>query len=106
MGESNTSDLELMKMLAKTVAEETVREMLDQVRGEISDQIDRQFKSYFGDMTATQHAVDHASLTKILGRLEKVGNDLWTRGVDLVWKVAGIVVLAGFLFGGKLPHLG
>ncbi|MFM0095692.1 hypothetical protein PQQ87_08765 [Paraburkholderia nemoris] len=102
MGE--TKDLELMKMLAKTVAEETVREMLDQVRGEISEQIDRQFKTYFGDMTATQHAVDHSRLSKVLDRMDKTVDGLWSKVIDTFWKIAAGVVIAGYMFGGKLPH--
>lgn len=99
-----TTDLELMKMLAKTVAEETVREMLDQVRGEISEQIDRQFKTYFGDMTATQHAVDHNRLGKVLERMDKTVDNLWGKVIDSFWKIAAGAILAGYVFAGKLPH--
>lgn len=103
MGETN-QDLELMKMLAKTVAEETVREMLDKVRDEISNQIKDQFAVYFGDMTATQHAVQHNRIGHVLDRMDKTVDNLWSKIIDAVWKIGVGALAAGYLLGGKLPH--
>lgn len=98
----SAKDLELMKMLAKTVAEETVREMLDKVRDEISAEIKGQFSVYFGDMTATEHAVSHNRLGHILTRMDKTADTVWSKVIDGAWKAAIAAIAAFAIFGSKL----
>ncbi|MDE2465573.1 MAG: hypothetical protein KGO02_17940 [Alphaproteobacteria bacterium] len=101
----DTTNLELMKMLAKTVAEETVREMLDQVQGQISEQIDRQFKTYFGDMSASKHAIEHSRIEKLLDRMDKISDNFWGQVVGTIIKWGlGIFVAGSLLWHSKAIH--
>lgn len=86
-------DVQMMERLARVVAKEVV----DDMKGEIRDEIRKEFRAYFGDMTPTQHAIEHDHLKRMLDRLDRVsGGFMGGLASKAGVLIAGLIVLGMF----------
>lgn len=86
-------DVQMMERLARIVAKEVV----DDMTGEIRDEIRKEFRAHFGDMTPTQHAIEHDHLKRMLDRLDQVSGGF----MGGLASKAGVVI-AGLIILGTL----
>lgn len=56
------------------IAKIVVREVLHGLRDEVGEEVDKRLKAYLGDMTATQHSIQHANLDKLLNRMDAISS--------------------------------
>lgn len=56
------------------VAQIVAREVLSNLREDVGEEVDKRLKAYLGDMTATQHSVQHANLDKLLSRMDAISS--------------------------------
>ena len=80
--------MEVMKALTKSIVEDTVRQLREEIRHEIREEIRREFKSHFGDMTPSEHAVQHSRLDKFLNLTDHLTQNFWGQLIGGVVKWA------------------
>jgi len=56
------------------IAQIVAREMLQNLRADVGEEVDKRLKAYLGDMTATQHSIQHANLEKLLTRMDAMSS--------------------------------
>ena len=90
------SQMEVMKALTKSIVEDTVRQLREEIRHEIREEIRREFKSHFGDMTPSEHAVQHSRLDKFLNLTDHLTQNFWGQLIGGVVKWAAGLFLVGY----------
>lgn len=107
MGESEFAggnmDIQMMERLARVIAKEVVDDLKVEVRAEVRDEIRKEMRAYFGDMTPTQHAVEHNHLSRMLERLDKVSGGFLGGIANRVGVGIAVLLIGGAyaLWGGK-----
>ncbi|MEO9387037.1 MULTISPECIES: hypothetical protein [Chromobacterium] len=89
---SQTTDIQMMERLARIIAREMIDEVKESIKAEVREEIRKEFKAHFGDMTPTQHAIDHSQLTRMLNNLDRMSGSFW--GGVLSKIIAGLAALA------------
>lgn len=94
--------LELMKILARSVAEEVVKELKEEIRAEIREEIRREFKNHFGDLSPAQHAIQHSRFESFLQKVDGLSTNIWGSVVSTGVKwVLGLVAVGYFVWMNK-----
>ena len=73
------------------VARMVGRELLQSLRGDVGEEVDKHLKAYLGDMTATQHSIQHANLEKLLTRMDAISSGFFG---GVVSKIASYLITA------------
>ena len=97
-----TMDMELMKALAESIAAQTVKELGKELKQEIRGEIQKEFQRYFGDITPTQHAVQHSRIDKLLNILDRTTSNFLTRIIGNLLVYGVILVVLGHAYWDKL----
>lgn len=100
------TDVELMKALAQTVAEETVKKLREEIRQGIKDTVATEVKQAFGEMSPIEHAIQHRRFNDFLNWTDNISKTFWGGliGGFAKW-VGGIFLLGYFVWhqtGGKV----
>ncbi|EOF5090462.1 hypothetical protein ACK1G0_004024 [Salmonella enterica] len=82
---------EQVERIAAIVAREVVGKLGKELRDEIGQEVNDQLKTYFGDMTAAQHSIQHSNLDKLLNRLDTISSGFFG---GIVSKVTSILITA------------
>lgn len=105
MGESEFAggnmDIQMMERLARIIAKEVVDDLKAEVRAEVRDEIRKEMRAYFGDMTPTQHAVEHSHLSRMLGRLDKAAGSFLGGVASKIGVALVAILLIGVVAWGK-----
>ncbi len=82
---------EMVERIAKIVAKEVAANISDDLKDKVGEEVERHLKSYFGDMTAAQHSIQHANLEKLLIRLDSLSSGFYG---GIISKIASMMVAA------------
>ncbi|MCS5982293.1 hypothetical protein LNO78_29090 [Klebsiella pneumoniae subsp. pneumoniae] len=90
-----------MERIAQIVA----REVLQGLRDEVGEEVDKRLKAYLlGDMTATQHSIQHANLDKLLNRMDAISSGFFGGVVSKVTSFLITALLLGLAAYGVKRH--
>lgn len=105
MGESEFAggnmDIQMIERMARIIAKEVVDDLKVEVRAEVRDEIRKEMRAYFGDMTPTQHAVEHDHLNRMLNRLDKAAGNFFGGVVSKIGAAIIALLLIGIVAWGK-----
>ncbi|MEQ4626788.1 MULTISPECIES: hypothetical protein [Providencia] len=86
---------EVVDRIAKVVAKQIAAELREDLKDKVGEEVEKHLKNYFGDMTATQHSVQHANIDKLLTRLDSLSSGFYG---GIISKIGSIIVVA-LIFG-------
>lgn len=111
-------DLRIMKDIAEAAAisasekvatkvRDEMRQEHERLKDEILDAMKSEFKAYHGDMSPSEHLVQHSRMSNFLNWLEKLNQGFWSQllGAFLKWAMA-IFFIGYFIWtqtGGNIP---
>ncbi|WBM73008.1 hypothetical protein OH773_21845 (plasmid) [Buttiauxella sp. WJP83] len=82
---------EQVERIAAIVAREVVGKLGKELREEIGLEVNDQLKTYFGDMTPSQHSIQHSHLDKLLNRLDAISSGIFD---GIVSKITSLIITA------------
>ena len=99
--------MKVMKELAEAAAKSAATEIASTVRQEMRDEsqklrdelvitIKEEIKSYHGDMTPTEHAIQHNRMDRLLNWTDKLSQNFWGQLLTGVVKWVVIIFLIGY----------
>lgn len=65
---------EMVERIAKVVVKEMSGSFRSTIADDVGKEVSKQLQSYFGDMTAAQHSIQHSNLDKLLNRLDYISS--------------------------------
>lgn len=90
--------------IADVIATKVTQDLQDKVQSQIesalerhNEKIENRMKMYFGDMTPTQHTIQHNTMNRLLDRIDNFSHTFFT---TIISKVAGWIitlVIIGFV---------
>ena len=90
---------EAAKAAATSISHEVRNEMREEaakLREELLTAVKEEIQSYHGDMTPTEHAIQHARIDKFLGWTEKMSQNFWGSLMSGLIKFAVTMFLLGY----------
>lgn len=108
MGEAHFNlNIQIMKELAEAAAHSAAQQIAREVREEMRDEhgklkkeliheVRKEIKAYHGDMTPTEHAVQHERMDRFLGLMDKMNQSFWGQMLSGVVKWAIMIFLIGY----------
>ena len=84
------------------IAQIVAREVLQGLRDEVGEEVDKRLKAYLGDMTATQHA----NLDKLLNRMDAISSGFFGGVVSKVTSFLITALLLGLAAYGVKSGIG
>ena len=117
MGEAKSNDVighaeielsvQMMKEVAEVAAKSAAHEVANSIREEmrmenqrlkeeIIEEVKAEIKSYHGDMTPTQHAVQHSRMDRFLNWTDKMNQNFWGQLIAGFVRWLMIVFLIGY----------
>ena len=82
---------EQVERIAAIVAREVVGKLGKELREEIGQEVNDQLKTYFGDMTPSQHSIQHSNLDKLLNRLDAISSGFFG---GIISKITSFLITA------------
>ena len=100
-------DLKMVKdfaeSVAKTAASEIAQELREemysqhrQLREEILEGVRKEIQAYHGDMTPTEHAVQHNRMSRILKWMDRTTDNVWGQVISSAIKFIIFMFLVGY----------
>lgn len=108
-------DLEIVKEIAEAAAvaaanrvvhklREDVRAEHAEMRADLMDTVRREISSYHGDMTASEHAIQHSRIDRYLAWLDRLSQNFWGSLAAAFLKViVGLFLLGYFVVNYGIP---
>ncbi|OCQ54131.1 hypothetical protein Ppb6_00681 [Photorhabdus australis subsp. thailandensis] len=97
---------EMVEHIAKIVAREVVTNLKGDLTDKIGAEVANQLKSYFGDMTAAQHSIQHANLEKLLTRLESISSGFFDGIISKITSILTVALILGIAAWGMKNGFG
>ena len=99
--ETHNHDMEILRLLAQSVAEETVHKLREDVREDIRNELHAQIKTeiarYFGETSPSQHVLQHSRMERFLAKLDSLSDNFWGTIVKGVVNWGLTLFLLGYL---------
>lgn len=97
---------EMIERIVKQTAKEVVSSLQNDIREQITEEVSRGLKSHFGDMTPTQHSVQHANIEKLLTRLDNLSSGFYGGIVSKIASALITVLILGLAAWGLKSGIG
>lgn len=104
----DAGQLELMRQIAESAAESTARKLREELRDEwreeariLREEVKRtirdEIKHYHGDMTPTEHAIQHNRMSRLLDFTDNIQQSVWKATVSFVVRWGLVIMLGAYV---------